>query len=100
MNDIDLRVAPEQAIAACELLEGAGCERSRAYETSLEHTLAYDRHLRQLTSADGTVVELHMRCWARHHPRPREKRLLARARTMGPDDSSSTRQPRTCLRTW
>ena len=86
MNDIDLLVAPDQAMAAYELLRGAGYQQARAFETSPEHALAHDRHLPQLASPDGMVVELHMRCWSGDVPRPRDAGLLARARTMGAED--------------
>jgi hypothetical protein len=86
MNDIDLLVAPEQAMAAYELLLAAGYKQARAYETSPEHALSHDWHLPQLASPDGMVVELHMLCWSGDVPRPRDAGLLARARTMGPDD--------------
>jgi len=83
MNDIDLLVAPEQAMAAFERLRAVGYEQTRKFEHGPEHALAHDKHLPQLTSPSGTVIELHMRCWTGDVPRPRDAAILARARRMG-----------------
>jgi hypothetical protein len=84
MHDIDLLVAPEHAVRAYELLQQAGFARTRAFEHGLEQTLAHDKHLPQLTSANGTVIELHMRCWPGPSPRPRD--FIGRARQMTAGD--------------
>ncbi|HYD24912.1 MAG TPA: nucleotidyltransferase family protein [Croceibacterium sp.] len=84
MNDIDLLVGPDRALAAFALLKAAGYAQTRPFERSPEETVARDKHLPQLTSPLGTVIELHMRCWAGERPRPRD--LFARARRMGGDD--------------
>jgi hypothetical protein len=59
MADIDLLVAPGDAVRAYELLQAAGFARTRPFEHGLEETLAHDKHLPQLTSSNGTVFELH-----------------------------------------
>ena len=84
MNDVDLLVSPDHAARAYELLQGAGFVRTRAFEHGLEEALAHDKHLPQLTSASGTVIELHMRPWP--GPSPRRRNFLARARRMADGD--------------
>ena len=84
MNDIDLLVAPEHAVRAYELLQQAGFARTRAFAQGLEETLAHDKHLPQLTSANRTVVELHVRPWP--GPSPRQRDFVGRARRMADGD--------------
>jgi hypothetical protein len=86
MHDIDLLVPPEHAVRAYELLQQGGFARTRAFEHGLEQTLAQDKHLPQLTSANGTVIELHMRCWPGPGPSPRPRDFLARTRRMADGD--------------
>jgi hypothetical protein len=85
MHDIDLLVAHDQVLPAYELLQQAGFARTRPFERGLAHTLEHDKHMPQLTSASGTVVELHMRCWPGDAPRPRDAAILARARRVDGD---------------
>jgi hypothetical protein len=86
MHDIDLLAAPERAVSAYESLQDSGWRRTRPFEQGLAHTLAHDKHLPQLTSAAGSVIELHIRCWKGDVPRPRDAAILSRARRMTPDD--------------
>jgi len=84
MHDIDLLVSPGEAAHAYELLQKVGFARTRPFEHDLEHTLALDKHLPQLTSANGTVIELHMRPWPGPSPRPRD--FLDRAHRIADGD--------------
>lgn len=86
MNDLDVLVAPEHAERGYALLQNAGYTRVRPFEAGLAQTLAAAKHLPQLASPSGTVVELHVRCWPLDGPTPRDAGLLARAHIRAADD--------------
>lgn len=68
MGDLDLLLCPEQALAAFEALKAAGYVQQKPFELSPADTVLLLKHLPPLASPQGTLVELHMRCWRDDDP--------------------------------
>lgn len=91
MGDLDLLLCPEQALAAFEALKAAGYVQQKPFELSPADTIRLLKHLPPLASPQGTLVELHMRCWPdptaqAPGPPPRDMRMRQRARRWRDDD--------------
>lgn len=91
MGDIDLLVRPDQALTAFEYLRDAGYKQEKPFELSPAETVRTLKHLPPLVSPEGTMFEVHMRCWpepeeARPGPVTQDGRMLARARIWDADD--------------
>ncbi|MDE2303556.1 MAG: nucleotidyltransferase family protein [Sphingomonadales bacterium] len=63
LRDLDLLLTPDSVLDAHALLEADGYRPLAPPEMPLAAQLRFDKHLPELVSPDGIVVELHHRLW-------------------------------------